>query len=110
MAYICSTPKCPAILDKAGKCPAHCRAVDKARGSRNDRGYGIAHDKLRAQWAPKVAAGTVECWRCLKLIASGTPWDLGHDDTDRAKYRGPEHAHCNQSAGGKLADSRWRST
>jgi hypothetical protein len=55
------------------------------------RGYGHLHQKLRAEWAPRVAAGRVNCWRCGRLIRPGEPWDLGHDDNDRTLYRGPEH-------------------
>jgi predicted nucleic acid-binding Zn ribbon protein len=71
------------------------------------RGYGGAHQKLRAQWAPKVATGAVLCWRCGHPIQPGQPWDLGHDDHDRTTYRGPEHrhrtAHCvgNRKAGAR---------
>jgi hypothetical protein len=61
------------------------------------RGYGNAHQKLRRSFAPFVAAGVVRCWRCDRLIEPGEPWDLGHDDRDRSKYRGPEHRRCNRS-------------
>jgi hypothetical protein len=64
------------------------------------RGYGGAHQRERARWAPKVARGIVDCWRCGQLIQPGRPWDLGHDD-DRRTYRGPEHPSCNRQAGGK---------
>ena len=109
MAYLCSTPKCPVIIPKAGKCDKHRQEADKARGNRYERGYGLAHDKLRAQWAPQVATGTVKCARCHNLIEPGTPWALDHAD-DRASYLGPSHAHCNNSAGGKLAEPSWMRT
>ena len=60
-------------------------------------GYGNAHQKLRKVWATKVDAGQVNCWRCGRWIRPGTPWDLGHDDRDRGRYRGPEHARCNRA-------------
>lgn len=67
--------------------------------SNGDR-YGYAHKQLRAKWAPLVAAGTVVCWRCGRLIPPGAPWDLGHSDVDPTAYRGPEHAGpCNRRAG-----------
>jgi hypothetical protein len=46
-----------------------------------------------------VEAGHIECWRCGYAIAPDEPWDLGHDDEDRTRYRGPEHVACNRSAG-----------
>jgi hypothetical protein len=69
-----------------------------ARPSTARRGYGVRHTRLRAEWAPKVDAGQVSCWRCGAWIEPGTPWDLGHDDYDRSKYKGPEHARCNRGA------------
>lgn len=64
------------------------------------RGYGWRHQQLREHWAPKVRAGLVDCARCARPILPGSAWDLGHTD-DRTAYRGPEHAHCNRSAGGR---------
>lgn len=60
------------------------------------RGYGPAHKRLRKRYEPLVAAGRTTCWRCNQPIQPGQPWDLGHDDNDRTKYRGPEHRHCNR--------------
>lgn len=67
------------------------------RPSAARRGYGRAHRQLRDQWAPLVAAGAVTCWRCNHLIGPRDPWDLGHDDHDRTRYRGPEHIACNRA-------------
>lgn len=74
-----------------------------------ERGYGQQHRKQREALVPIVAAGKATCWRCLAQgrtpaearILPGQPWDLGHDDHDRTKYRGPEHVSCNRSAGGR---------
>jgi hypothetical protein len=65
------------------------------------RGYGTAHQKLRARLAPIVAAGGYICARCGLLIPPGAPWDLGHADYDRSRYTGPEHRHCNRATAGR---------
>ena len=101
---ICAVPGCPtAYADRNTHCPAHRRQADRARGTRQARGYDRDHDRLRADWAPKVATGAVTCWRCGDPITRGEPWHLGHDDNDRTTYRGPEHELCNLSAAGKSA-------
>lgn len=66
-----------------------------------ERGYGAAHEKLRKAWAPRVATGAVACARCRRRILPGMPWDLGHEDWDRTRYTGPEHASCNRAAGAR---------
>lgn len=62
------------------------------------RGYDARHNRLRAQVKPQVEAGRITCWRCRKRILPGQPWDLGHHDTDRRAYMGPEHRACNRGA------------
>ena len=66
------------------------------RRSTSQRGYGAAHQALRRALAPVVAAGLVRCWRCGRRIRPGEAFDLGHDDIDRGRYRGPEHVACNR--------------
>jgi hypothetical protein len=61
-------------------------------------GYGSAHKRLRAQWAPLVAAGRVRCARCGGWIRPDAVWELDHDD-QRAGYLGPSHRSCNRAAG-----------
>lgn len=78
-------------------------------GRTTARGYGTRHRGLRAWWAPRVARGTVNCWRCGHPIRTGQAWDLGHDDHDRTQYRGPEHAHRDQHCiGNRSAGARQR--
>jgi hypothetical protein len=84
--------------------------VPDARGrpSAAARGYDAGHRRLRMQLAPAVAAGQEMCWRCGQLIGPREEWDLGHDDHDRSKYRGPEHVRCNRATRARLGDPRPR--
>lgn len=98
---ICAKPGCPAIT--SGRlCTTHSREADKARGSREQRGYGQAHRTARQALAPQVATGTVKCARCGEYIQPGAAWHLDHSD-DRTGYLGPSCARCNLSAAGKKA-------
>lgn len=102
---LCAHPGCP-TLTNTRRCPEHTREHERRRGTRQQRGYDKTHDKLRAQWAPRVATGTVHCANphCLRphdpLIHPGEPWDLGHNP-NRHQHRGPEHAACNRSEAGR---------
>lgn len=77
------------------------------QGTSTQRGYGSSHQRARAQWKPYVDALEVTCWRCGRLIIPdptkrGDGWDLGHDDDDRSRYKGPEHSdQCNRKAGAR---------
>lgn len=68
--------------------------------STTQRGYGTAHQATRKRWARRLKQGPIPCARCGKPIHHGDPWDLGHTD-DRTTWTGPEHVHCNRSAGGR---------
>ena len=50
------------------------------RGTREQRGYGYQHQKLRAATSHAVAAGNVRCARCHQPIHPGQAWDLDHTD------------------------------
>ena len=96
----CAEPGCPTITD-ATRCPTHTRARDRARGTRQERGYGAAHDRLRADYQRRMDRGeTFECWRCGDDI-DPERWHLGHDDYDRTVYRGPECVPCNTATRGR---------
>lgn len=83
---VCLIPGCP-TLTTTGRCDEHAKPNP----------YGYAHQKMRAQWAPKVAQGTVICWRCDNPIGRHESWDLGHIDGDPNAYAGPEHVACNRA-------------
>ena len=70
------------------------------------RKYGPGHRRLRAQWAPRVEAGLVDCVRCGERILAGEAWDLGHVD-GTLSYAGPEHARCNRATAGRWLGRIW---
>ena len=93
---VCAEPGCPVLTDTT-RCPTHTRARDKARGTKQARGYGAEHDQLRVAWQRRIDAGEhVTCWRpdCDTTL-HGRAWHLGHDDHDRTVTRGPECIPCN---------------
>ena len=105
---VCAEPGCPE-LQLAPRCPAHAREAERARGTRQQRGYDAGHDRLRAKWKPKVDRGEVDCQEtvCLmpmRRILPGQPWHLCHD-RKTGTYLGPGHVRCNTSEGGKAAHS-----
>lgn len=90
------------------RCATCERIRDKARGTRQERGYDAQHDRLRADYQSRMDRGEgFECWRCA---ATSTPhrvdtsdWQLGHCDDDRTKYHGPECPSGNQATSGRAA-------
>ncbi len=102
---------CPQLTtNRRGRCD-HCqRQADRRRGTSTERGYDADHRRLREQLEPIVAAGQAICWRCGNRIQPGTPWDLGHSDTDRRVTRGPEHAACNRATSQHRREREWRTS
>lgn len=103
---VCAEPKCPE-LTTARRCPAHTSERERARGTKQQRGYNAQHDELRRRWKPRVERGGVHCHaaQCLmpvRLILPGQSWDLGHTD-DRTAWTGPEHSLCNRASGGRAS-------
>jgi hypothetical protein len=74
--------------------------------STSGRGYGWNHQLRRKALEPLVAAGHATCWRCGRPILPTEKWDLGHDDEDRTRYRGPEHASCNRATNANRRSGR----
>lgn len=99
---VCLESGCPLLIDAGeGRCTKHKRVRDKARGTRQDRGYDAVHDRLRAVWQRKLDAGhMVTCWRCNKPI-DPNDWTLGHCDIDRSIYHGPECPPCDYATSGR---------
>ena len=74
--------------------------------------YGTAHRKLRDKWAREIEAGYGYCSEIVCLMPSrwippGTEWHLAHNE-DGITYRGPAHAFCNQSEGGRRGNAHWK--
>lgn len=96
---VCLEPGCPTLTDQT-RCPVHTRAKDKARGTRQERGYDRAYDRIRRNYQIRMESGEVfTCWRCDEL---GKPhdvdpddWHLGHDNADRSVIRGPQCSASN---------------
>jgi hypothetical protein len=82
---------------RSGRCESCRRQHWRNQPTRTERGYGTDHHKLREAWRPLVEAGDVDCARCHEPILPGEPFDLGHDDSDRTKWTGPEHVACNRA-------------
>lgn len=95
----CSVPGCP-TLGVTTRCVEHAREADKARGTRQERGYGSGHDVERAKWVRIIDATGWPCARCEGRIQPGEDFHLDHTE-DRSGYLGPSHAACNLSAAGK---------
>lgn len=76
--------------------------------STSSRGYGYAHQQQKASWKQFVLAGLCRCPRCGEMIRPGDAWHLGHDDVDRSRYNGPEHAVCNLRAAAAKTNGRGR--
>lgn len=95
---VCAEPSCPTLIPagtRDGRCDAHRRAIEQARGTRQQRGYDADYDKRRAADVRALRSGTVlTCWRCAEVIYPHH-YSLGHCDDDRRIIHGPEHLTCN---------------
>lgn len=102
---VCAQPGCPTLIPadtRGGRCVAHQRQADRARGSAAARGYGTAHRRLRASYQQRMNAGErFTCWRCETHDVDPSNWQLGHCDDDRTNYHGPECPAGNQATSGR---------
>jgi hypothetical protein len=99
----CAEPGCERYFIPKSTRPRFCleHRKTKPRDPMHYRKYGPVHRQLRAQWASRVARGTVECARC-EPIEPGAAWDLGQvDGGGPREYSGPEHARCNRGTAGR---------
>jgi hypothetical protein len=79
-----------------GRCTLCTRGRDRARGSRQVRGYGAEHEQLRADWQRRMDDGEVVTCATCPTVLNGQAWDLGHVRGDRTRYRGPQCLPCNR--------------
>lgn len=106
---VCAETGCPILVPtgtRDGRCDEHRREKDRARGTRQERGYDAHHDRLRAHWQQRLDAGEqITCWRCKALgrphDVEARAWRLGHCDTNRDVYHGPECIPGNQATSGR---------
>jgi 5-methylcytosine-specific restriction protein A len=69
----CATPRCPNLTQHGPRCTEHTRAKEKARGTRQQRGYDAAHER----WA-KAVLNRDPC--CLHCEADGVTTPATHAD------------------------------
>lgn len=101
---VCAESGCPELIDagtRDGRCDQHRRDRDKARGTRQERGYDAAHEHLRFDYQRRINQGErFTCWRCGQPIDPRN-WTLGHCDDDRTTYHGPECPPCDYATAGR---------
>lgn len=103
---VCAEPDCPTLIDHGTRCTTHTRARDRARGTRQARGYDRTYDQARRSYQQRMDAGErFECWRCAALSKAHSidpkSWHLGHCDDDRAVIHGPECSAGNLATSGR---------
>lgn len=102
---VCAEPGCPELVDRGvrdGRCDEHRRAKDKARGTRQQRGYDATHDALRAELLPDAYGQ--RCHLCGERMWPHEELALDHTE-DRTGYRGIAHASCNARDGAQRGNA-----
>jgi hypothetical protein len=88
---VCIEDGCP-VLTRSTRCHEHERAKDKARGTRQERGYDYAFEQAKLQ--PEYANAT-HCAECGKPFTEGNPKTGGHSVAIREGGRGSKVVpHC----------------
>lgn len=95
---LCPVPGC-GVATGGGRCPSHKRDAERARGTRQRRGYGSAHLRMRAVLLP-LAIGT-RCAICNRIMHEYESLDLDHSIPLRIDRHSVGdrivHASCNRS-------------
>lgn len=86
---------CGRLVRGASRCPPCQRDRDRARGSRQARGYDATHDRLRGQLVAALDPAA-PCPRCTRpLGGEAALLDLMHNE-DRSGWLGLGHSSCNR--------------
>lgn len=98
---VCIEPDCPTLTDKT-RCERHRSERERARGTRQERGYDADYDRRRRSDLDAYARGDLlTCWRCGYVVLPAE-YSLGHCDDDRTVIHGPEHLRaCNLPTSGR---------
>lgn len=68
---------CPRLIPAGTRCTDCARTKERARGTRQQRGYNTTHQQLHAHYQTRMDAGeTFHCWRCGHPI-NPAAWHLG---------------------------------
>lgn len=97
---VCPEPGC-GELTNGGRCTDCKREHEKARGTKQQRGYDAEHGRIRARLLADLIDGT-PCEGCGEPMRKGQALDAAHprnrplrlDPTSRADHL--EHAPCNR--------------
>ena len=96
-----------------------CRAVsyERRKGAqaahghektRQQRGYGADHDRLRKRWVQRVKAGGVICGYCGGPILPGEEFDLSHPGDNKSAEPVPWHRSENRRYAASVTAPRRR--
>lgn len=102
---VCAEPGCPHLVERGardGRCDDCRRAKDKARGTRQQRGYDRAHELEREAQLPDAYGKP--CHLCGERMWPHQKLALDHTE-DRTGYRGIAHASCNARDGAQRGNA-----